>query len=665
MRRCRPPARYWGALAVTLVTVSGPELTSEYHHAFEALPVGVCIIDRTGSIASVNRALEQQLGYTRSELVGQDATMLLSIPLDAIQSALRERADSAARATASAAQLSGRRKDGTEFRADADLRPFETVNGTFVVVSLDDRTPRRGSDTTPQSPIAPPTAVERLIADLSGQFINLRADEIGPAVRSGLGRICQLLDLDRATMVRLGRAGVLVNPVEWTAEGLPSLDDAVLNAEHFPWTLDRLLSGETVCFASTEDVPNEIDRRNYELLNTQSCLSVPLSLFGRVGAIAAFSTVARTRTWPVELIQRLGVIATVLAQVVARQEQEEALQRADDETNRLKTQLQAETVYLRHEARDRSAPTHIIGTCESLRRAVAQAEQVASTDSTVLLLGETGTGKELFASYIHSLSQRRARPMVRVNCAAIPAALVESELFGREKGAFTGALARQVGRFELADHSTIFLDEIGDLPLDLQVKLLRVLEERTFERLGSSRPISVDTRIICATHRSLEQRIADGEFREDLYYRLNVFPIQVPPLRERVEDIPALVYKLVEEFSSQFGKRIDVIEQESLAALQRYSWPGNIRELRNVVERAMIETTSRRLTIAMPESPAGAPSAASAKLADVEREHILAVLKSSAWRIRGASGAANRLGMKPTTLETRMAKLRLKRPDPS
>ena len=217
---------------------------------------------------------------------------------------------------------------------------------------------------------------------------------------------------------------------------------------------------------------------------------------------------------------------------------------------------------------------------------------MAATDSTVLLLGETGTGKELFATQIHELSARHARAMVRVNCAAIPATLLESELFGREKGAFTGALSRQIGRFELADHSTIFLDEIGDLPLDVQVKLLRVLEEQQIERLGSPKPIRVDTRIIAATHRDLEQRIGEGTFREDLFYRLNVFPIRVPPLRDRAEDIPLLVWRFVEEFSKAFAKRIDTIDKDNMAALQQYSWPGNIRELRNVVERAMI-TASR------------------------------------------------------------------------
>src|SRR4051794_24773252 len=283
------------------------------------------------------------------------------------------------------------------------------------------------------------------------------------------------------------------------------------------------------------------------------------------------------------------------------------------------------------------------------------------TQSTVLLLGETGTGKELFATQIHELGPRRNRSMVRVNCAAIPPTLMESELFGRERGAFTGALARQIGRFEMADHSTIFLDEIGDLPLDVQVKLLRVLEEKTIERLGSPQPIRVDVRIIAATHRNLEKRVADGAFREDLYYRLNVFPVAVPPLRDRPDDIPLLVWRFVEEFSKAFGRRIDSIDRTTFMALSQYAWPGNIRELRNVVERAMIVATGHRLSIPLPHAP-HAPPRRSPKLADVEKEHIRAVLEATAWRIRGTGGAADRLGLKPTTLETRMAKLGLKRP---
>jgi transcriptional regulator with GAF, ATPase, and Fis domain len=318
-----------------------------------------------------------------------------------------------------------------------------------------------------------------------------------------------------------------------------------------------------------------------------------------------------------------------------------------------------------HKEQSKFGPSLVGGRSEAVRRVLTQIEQVAATSSTVLLLGETGTGKELFATQIHQLSARRARAMVRVNCSAIPATLMESELFGREKGAFTGALARQIGRFELADHSTIFLDEIGDLPLDIQVKLLRVLEERQIERLGSPKPIGVDTRIVAATHRNLLQRIAEGAFREDLYYRLNVFPIEVPPLRERGEDIPLLVWRFVEEFSKAFGKSIDAIPPENMAALQHYGWPGNIRELRNVVERAVILAAGPRLTIPVPATASTGSGRRSEKLIDVQTQHIRRVLESVGWRIRGLGGAADRLGLQPTTLETRMAKLGLRRPMPA
>jgi transcriptional regulator with GAF, ATPase, and Fis domain len=306
----------------------------------------------------------------------------------------------------------------------------------------------------------------------------------------------------------------------------------------------------------------------------------------------------------------------------------------------------------------------VIGQSRAIRRVMDHVRQVAATDSTVLLLGETGTGKELFATQVHNLGVRSARTMVKVNCAAIPDTLIESELFGREKGAFTGALARQAGRFELADQSTIFLDEIGDLSRDVQVKLLRVLEEKEIERLGSPKAIRVDTRIIAATHRNLEERVADGSFRDDLYYRLNVFPIHVPPLRERAEDIPLLVWRFVEEFGRAFGKRIDTISPDNMAALQAYSWPGNIRELRNIIERAMITASASQLTIVLPQ-PTAASTKCSVRLVDVEREHILGVLLKAGWRIRGNGGAAEQLGLRPTTLETRMAKLGLKRPRPS
>lgn len=308
-----------------------------------------------------------------------------------------------------------------------------------------------------------------------------------------------------------------------------------------------------------------------------------------------------------------------------------------------------------------SAATEIVGTSPAFQRALDAVAQVAPTDTTVLLLGETGTGKELLATRVHELSARRGRPMVRVNCAAIPATLIESELFGRERGAFTDAFSRQIGRFELADQSTIFLDEIGDLPPAVQVKLLRVLEERQFERLGNPHPVTVNVRVIAATHRDLHAEVAAGTFREDLFYRLDVFPIDVPPLRERVEDIARIAQHFVQEFSEKLDKPIESIAPASLVALERYTWPGNIRELRNAVERAMIVADGARLVIPVPSvKPQGVGR--SEKLQDVQREHIQNILERVRWRIRGEGGAAEQLGLRPSTLETRMAKLGLYRP---
>jgi len=306
----------------------------------------------------------------------------------------------------------------------------------------------------------------------------------------------------------------------------------------------------------------------------------------------------------------------------------------------------------------------IVAESTAIRQVLAQIEQVAPTPATVLLIGETGTGKEVMAQAIHDLSPRRQRRMVRINCAAIPTALIESELFGRERGAYTGALSRQIGRFEAAHESTLFLDEIEDLPMEVQVKLLRALQERVIERLGSTQPIPVDVRIIAATNQNIEAAVRDKTFREDLFYRLNVFPIVVPPLRERIEDIPALVWSFVDEFSTMLGKPIDSVSKESLSELQRYSWPGNIRELRNIIERAVIVAKGRQLVVLAPRSGSRPSPQLSMTLSAIEVEHIRLVLDSTDWRVRGVGGAAERLGLKPTTLESRMARLGITRKRP-
>ena len=346
--------------------------------------------------------------------------------------------------------------------------------------------------------------------------------------------------------------------------------------------------------------------------------------------------------------------------ITERREQESRLRNALEEIRRLQEQLQQENVLLRQEVKAIKGHARIVGQSPAIRRVLALVEQVAPTQSSVLLLGETGTGKELFATAIHDLSSRCNRAMVRVNCAAIPAALIESELFGREKGAYTGALARQIGRFELADGSTLLLDEISELPPESQAKLLRVLQEKEIERLGSPKLIKVDVRVIAATNRDLAKAVAEGRFREDLYYRLNVFPITVPTLRERREDIPLLIWTFVEEFSKAMGKTVETIAKSSLQALHQYQWPGNVRELRNVIERAMILTSGTTLKIDLPGVIA-APAARLVTLAEAEREHIQRVLQFTGGRIRGAGGAADILGLKPTTLESRMARLGLRR----
>jgi formate hydrogenlyase transcriptional activator len=307
----------------------------------------------------------------------------------------------------------------------------------------------------------------------------------------------------------------------------------------------------------------------------------------------------------------------------------------------------------------------IIGSSAGLENVLAQVERVAPTDSTVLILGETGTGKELIAHAVHHLSPRCGRPFVKLNCAAIPFDLLESELFGHEKGAFTGAIAQKMGRFELADHGTLFLDEIGDIPLALQPKLLRVLQEQEFERLGSGRTHKVNVRLVAATHRDLHEMVSHNQFRSDLYYRLNVFPIQLPALRERREDIVPLVMHYVEIFARRMGKRIDGIPTEILSAFEAYSWPGNVRELQNLIERAVILSDDGRFHNPLPEgvnAPNG-PAPQVGTLRDSERALILRTLETAGWVIAGASGAAVKLGLKRTTLIAKMKKLGIVRPE--
>jgi len=350
-------------------------------------------------------------------------------------------------------------------------------------------------------------------------------------------------------------------------------------------------------------------------------------------------------------------------EVIEHKQVQKDLVKALEEIEELKDRLVVENIFFRQEINRKRHLGHIIGQSDGLKYILYRAEQVAPTDTTVLVLGETGTGKELIAAVIHDLSPRKDLPLITVNCAALPANLLESELFGREKGAFTGAETRQIGRFEVADGSSLCLDEIGELPLEMQAKLLRVIQHGEFERLGSSKTIKVDVRIIATTNRNLEEEVAAGRFRKDLYYRLNVFPITVPPLRQRKEDIPLMVEAFVERYARKLGKRITSIPKETMQALQEYPWPGNVRELESIIERAVILCPGPGFQLAdgLSPSPPSMP-VAGRTVKEMERNLIIKALADTAWRIEGKSGAATILGLHPSTLRARMHKLGIKRP---
>jgi formate hydrogenlyase transcriptional activator len=401
--------------------------------------------------------------------------------------------------------------------------------------------------------------------------------------------------------------------------------------------------------------------------------SVHVPLTGRGGVVGVLSLGAlREHAFSSDDLAFLTQVGRQLALAI-----ENAL--AYGEVSEQKQKLTLEKLYLEDELRSEGQFEEIIGRSESLRRVLDQIATVAPTDSTVLIYGETGSGKELIARAVHNLSTRKSGAFVKLNCAAIPTGLLESEMFGHERGAFTGAISQRIGRFELANRGTIFLDEIGDIPLELQPKLLRVLQEREFERLGSTRTMRSDARLIAATNRDLDQFVAEGKFRSDLYYRLNVFPVRVPALRERPEDIPLLVRHFVQQFSWRLGKVIDAIPAEVMTALTRYPWPGNIRELQNVIERAVILTNGPVLSVHIddlhvpspPAAPLSTPNGHAAStpisdasrqdlrsaLEDSERQQIVAALEKSEWVVAGPEGAAARLGLKRSTLQSRMRKL--------
>lgn len=501
-----------------------------------------------------------------------------------------------------------------------------------------------------------------LVAEVSTRLVTSADDDAGEALTGCLRDTCRYFDTDRATLNWYNETKTSADLLYyWNEFGRAPYSRLPL--ENFPWSAPQILRGELVSYRIDEELPEIANRDKATLvgLGIKSVALVPLIVAGQVHGTCTFSNIGRSKTWSATEMADLKVLAELFGNVIIRLRAREALTTALAELERAKDRLEAENVYLRDEIRSTHGFHELVGESPALIRCLHEVEKVASTGTTVLIQGETGTGKELVARALHEYSQRSHRPLVKVNCAALPANLIESELFGHEKGAFTGAVVKKKGRFDLADGGTIFLDEIGDFPLDLQGKLLRVLQEGEFQRLGGSETVHVDVRVIAATNRNLMDAVDNGEFRADLYYRINTFPIYLPALRERRGDIRLLAEHFVRLHAQQLGKQVTAISSSMLDELEAYSWPGNVRQLEGVIQRALISATGSTLELVERlqafRTPGESVQTPIVNLRSVEKAHIERTLNQCHWMIAGERGAAAMLGLPPSTLRSKMKKL--------
>ena len=516
---------------------------------------------------------------------------------------------------------------------------------------------------------------EVLLASIASKLLGQPLEDFDASIDDILYRLTQFLDAERSIF------GV-VDPVDGilrsthavaVAPGVIPFPVGMPIAQVSPWVFEQLVEKRVpVIVSSLSDVPPEASRdlQTLRAFGVKSVALFPIVAGDRLLGAVSFGTTLRERQWPQPVLHRLRLICEMFAGALLRRQHEQKLRATLAEVEALRERVQTENEYLRAGGFSAEGLDDIVGESAALRGVLFQIEQVAPTDSTVLLLGETGTGKEIMAKAIHAKSRRRDRTLVKVNCAALPPPLIESELFGHEKGAFTGASSRKVGRFELADGGTLFLDEVGELPLELQAKLLRVLQEGEFERVGSSVTHRADVRVIAASNRDLSAAAREGTFRSDLYYRLRVFAIELPPLRARREDIPLLVWHLLSHLTRMLAKSGEHVPAATMDRLIAYDWPGNIRELRNVLERAVILSPGRELLVdelgerCHAAVPASTVTGGARTLEDVEREHILRTLESCDWRVKGKGNTAAQLGLNASTLHSRMKKLGIRRPAP-
>lgn len=601
-------------LRCSTVTAAAPgnvpraHASSLFERLFEFSPDAVLVTNLTGSIIVTNVQTERMFGYDRQELIGQPVEILIPERFRPIHPEHRSDyfAQPHTRPMGVGLDLYARRKDGSEFPVDILLSPIETAEGHVVLSVVRDISEKRQSE----------EALRRSEQQWRSLF-EFSPDAIVVSDREG--KITEVNE-QVETLFGYNRLELLGQHVEiLIPDRFRQIHSSHRNAYSHQPRVRPMGAGLELCGRRKDGSEFPVD-----------------VMLGPVGAAEG------------------RVVLSVIRDLTGKKEAEEALRRSEQEKR-----------YLEEEISTTHEFEAIVGENSGLKRVLKQVENVAATDATVLILGETGTGKELIARAIHELSPRRDHAFVKLNCSAIPAGLLESELFGHEKGAFTGAIAQKIGRLELAHQGTFFLDEVGDLPLELQPKILRALQEKEFERVGGTRTIPVNVRLLAATNRDLTKMVNAGQFRNDLYYRLRVFPVTIPPLRERPDDIPLLVRYFLSSHSKRMGKRIETIPTETMRTLVKWRWPGNVRELENFIERSVIlsQGSVLRAPLAELEAIEESDSPTDSNLEAAEREHVLRVLRECKGMIGGASGAAERLGLKRTTLNSKIKKLKIKRRD--